>query len=415
MLSMLVLMLTPISMRYANNNQNTELSHDSGFDKNSQTMTFIDTMFNKLVTMDSTMLKAQKKWDVVKQQDDVIELCLAWDNVIEGEKFQVLKQETNLLLKNANQKMNASTFGKSIEMRTETVKNKTIDGIQTVGSYITSDYLDRLKAIYEANTNDIHKIVFYVLDMNNKLKDNKAIQAYNNLMESEMLGFIAEIQHESFESSTPIDYAYAYIKVIYNLIQSDEMKQLKCDPDVVALNQELINKILSHEDLMISLVDFLIDVETDLFDLVNELLTLDINPFGKALYDFLDDESTQVLIDLHFNDNVVWHYGCPQTPLLKDFGLLEPMMESKTFKSIALLSEIIETVDIQHDDTPQYTCESSQIDRLIGNHVQLLENLGKTLKKNWKQIGVMKLTSRVNQNRILRLSRLKALTITIKL
>jgi thioredoxin 1 len=397
MLSMLVLMLTPVSLHYANNEPDVEY-------ENSQTMMFIDAMFKKLVTMDSTMLEAQKKWDTAKKQDDVVELCLAWDNVIEGEKFQVLKQETIHLLRNANQKIDASKFIKSIKRRTVMV-SEIIDGEHIAwGCHETSDYIDRLEDISENNAEDAYKIIFNVMGKYKKLKGNEALQAYINLVKAEttaLTTFLNQMENSCPEHLTPMDFVHARLKSISKLIQSDEFKNLKHDPEVVTLSQELINEILSHENLVASMVDFLIDVETDLFDLVDELLTLNINPFGNTLYDFWKDENTQVAIDLHFNDNVVWHYGCPQGPLMKDFGLLEPMMESKTFKSIGLLSDIMDSLYSQHVNTPQYTFESSQIDRLVDNHYhllnrlqekliekhdQFLENFQKHIEKKWVPI-----------------------------
>ena len=76
-LSMLVLILTPVCWHHANINEHHENDNIcSNCDHNSCTMSFIDTMFERLESIDPTMSEAREKWDIAKKHNDVSELCL---------------------------------------------------------------------------------------------------------------------------------------------------------------------------------------------------------------------------------------------------------------------------------------------------------------------------------------------------
>jgi hypothetical protein len=369
MLSLLVLVLTPVCWHHANNNENNEFNGDClGCDQSSSTMTFIDKIFERLIAIDSTMLKAKAKWDIAKKQDDVIEICIAFDNLIEGEKFQVLKQESIPLFDNAAQIILDSKFIESITIEYELVEehwtNESGGKCGSITYVETSYYLDKLKNIYSENIEDIQKIIFRVMNMQNTLSDNEAFQAYMNLVTTEVGVFVDLIDmmdNSRDKSFTAMDVVHTSLETLCKLVESDEYMNLNQDPEANALEVGLRDEILSHENLITSLIDFLIEVETDLFDCLNELLTLDTNAFEKALADiFWDDNFHRIL-------------RSAKCSALDD--VVDAMEESKTIKSIALLFDII-NFDV---DTNGYTLKNSHIDRLIENHEQLLENLTKSI------------------------------------
>ncbi|MDA8773930.1 hypothetical protein N9N03_02235 [Chlamydiia bacterium] len=366
MLGVLVLVLTPVCWHHANNNENNEFNGDClGCDQSSSTMTFIDKIFERLIAVDSTMLKAKSKWDIAKKQDDVIEICIALDNLIEGEKFQVLKQESIPLFDNAAQIILDSKFIESITIEYELVEehwtNESGGKCGSITYVETSYYLDKLKNIYSENIEDIQKIIFRVMNMQNTLSDNEAFQAYMNLVTTEVGVFVDlmdMMDNSSDKSFTAMDVVHKSLETLCKLIESDEYVSLNQDPEANALGVELMDEILSHENLMTSLIDFLIEVETDLFDCLNELLTLDTNAFEKALGDIFWDFLRICSV---------------KCSALNDVG--DAVRESKTIKSIELLFDII-NYDV---DTNRYALENSHIDRLIENHEQLRENLTKSI------------------------------------
>ena len=297
-----------------------------------------------------------------------------WDKLIEGEKFQVLKQETIDIIFQAQQIIIDATFTNSIKLEYELIEEHYTNEDGSKGGSITyletSDYLEKLRNIYNENTEDIQKIISSAMNMQHALNENEAYQAYMNLVKTEagvFLSLFNTFENSNDNSLVTVDIIHAYLEALCKLIKPDEYKKLYRDPEALALALELNDEISSHDKLITSLIDFLIEVETDLFDCFNELLTIDTNKFQHAYVDFFMDQNTHSVLRSTDCDaiNDVFYAMC----------------ESKTIKSMGLLREIIEDCDTS---TMKGSGEHLQINRLLDNHEQLLENLGKNIEKKLK-------------------------------